>query len=80
MTKRIQGSLTAICAQSGCFKIIREGSWNFTSGLCVEHQPKPAPVPERTDLRRVTVHLTPGCSTLPATHHVTLPRFPWEAA
>lgn len=82
MTRRIQGSRTALCAHAGCRKTIREGSWNFASGLCVAHQPVVAVEarPEREGVRRVVVHLVPGCSSLAASHQVTLPAFPWEVA
>ena len=82
MRTRIQGSRTALCAHPGCRKTIREGSWNFASGQCVAHQPvvEAAPRPERKGVRKVTVHLVPGCSSLASSHQVTLPAFPWEVA
>ena len=82
MRNRIQGSRTAPCAHPGCRKTIREGSWNFASGLCVAHQPAGvAPARrERKGVRRVTVYLVPGCSTLASTREVSLPAFPWEVA
>lgn len=82
MRKRIQGSRTALCAHPGCRKTIREGSWNFASGLCVAHQPvvEAKARPEREGVRKVTVQLVPGCSTLAASREVTLPAFPWAVA
>jgi hypothetical protein len=82
MRKRIQGSRTAPCAHPGCRKTIREGSWNFASGLCVAHQPVVEdPVkPPREGVRKVTVQLMPTCSSLASAREVTLPALPWEAA
>lgn len=82
MRNRIQGNLTAPCGHPGCRKTIREGSWNFSSGFCVQHQPvvEIEAKPQRKGVRRVTVHLVPGCSSLASTREVTLPAFPWEAA
>lgn len=82
MRTRIQGKRTALCGHPGCRKTIREGSGNFATGFCTAHQPvvTPVPKPERKGVRRVTVHLVPGCSSLAASHQVTLPVFPWEAA
>lgn len=82
MRVRVQGKRTALCGHPGCRKTLREGSWNFATGFCVPHQPveRIEARPERKGVRKVTVRLTPGCSTLPASHQVTLPAFPWEAA
>ena len=82
MRKRIQGSRTAPCAHPDCRKTIREGSWNFPSGLCVAHQPVPEPVvPQvRAGVRKVIVHLVPCCSTLASTREVSLPALPWVGA
>ncbi len=82
MRNRIQGKRTALCGHACCSKTIREGSWNFASGLCVAHQPvvEAAPKPERKGVRKVTVQLTPGCSSLASAHQVSLPAFPWETA
>lgn len=82
MRTRVQGKRTARCGHAGCSKTIREGSRNFATGFCTAHQPveQAAPKPERPGLRRVTIHLVPGCSSLASAHQVTLPAFPWEAA
>jgi len=82
MRKRIQGKRTALCGHQGCRKTIREGSWNFASGFCTAHQ-RVAQIearPERKGVRKVIVQSVPGCSSLAASHQVTLPAFPWEAA
>lgn len=80
MTGRNQGKRTARCGHPGCCKTIREGSWNFPTGLCTAHQPvADAPVRVvRPGLRKVTVALMPVCSTMAASREITLPAFPWE--
>jgi hypothetical protein len=81
MKCRIQGKHTALCSHPGCAKTIREESWNFTTGFCTAHQPVAAikAKPQRVALRKVTVHLTPTCSSLASRHVVTMPAYPWEA-
>ncbi len=74
---RRQGNLTAPCAHQGCKKTLREGTWNFATGFCLDHQPKPAPKPERQGVRAALVHLVPGCSTLAAHRLVSVSREPW---
>ena len=76
---RIQGKLTARCAHPGCCTTIREGTWNFSTGLCTRHQPaEPEAVrPGREKVRVALVHLVPGCSSLASCSLVSLPREPW---
>lgn len=76
-TYRKQGRSTAPCSHAGCKKTIREGTWNFPTGFCLDHQPKPKPKPERPNVRIAMAHLVPGCSTLSASHPVSLSREPW---
>lgn len=80
MRVRKQGNKMVPCSHPGCAKTLREGTWTYPTGLCLNHQPKVDPKSQREGVRRVTVHLTPGCSTLSAAHQVTLPAFPWEVA
>lgn len=51
---RAQGKTVSPCAHPGCRKTIREGTWNFPTGFCLDHQPvKEAPA--RENVRRVRV-------------------------
>lgn len=74
---RIQGRHTAPCAHPGCTKTIREGTWNWPTGLCLQHQPQPEPPPPDLRKRTLFVQMVPGCSTLPASRPVSVPREPW---
>lgn len=76
MSRPKLGRNTALCAHAGCRKTLREGTWNWPTGLCVEHQPKPE-VKVDTRKRIVMAHLVPGSSTLAASHPVSVPREPW---
>lgn len=74
---RKQGRHTALCAHPGCKKTIREGTWNWPTGLCMDHQPQPEPPPPDPRKRTALVHLIPGCSSLSSHHTVSVPREPW---
>jgi hypothetical protein len=75
--KRIQGAYTALCAHDGCRKTIRSGSWNWSTGRCSEHQPKPEPKPQREGVRVAEVLLSPTCSSLAITRPVSVAKEPW---
>jgi hypothetical protein len=75
--KRIQGKYTALCGHDGCRKTIRSGTWNWPTGLCVEHQPAPEPRPKRDGVRQVAVLLSPTCSSLAITRPVSVAKEPW---
>jgi hypothetical protein len=65
------------CAHPGCGKTLKEGTWTFSTGCCLVHQPTPEPKPQRQDVRIAVVHLVPGCSTLAASRSVSVRREPW---
>jgi hypothetical protein len=75
--KRIQGKYTALCGHDGCRKTIRSGTWNWPTGLCVEHQPAPEPRPQREGVRVAEVLLSPTCSSLAITRPVSVAKEPW---
>lgn len=72
-----QGRYSHRCNHPGCKKTIREGTSNWPTGLCMEHQPKPMPQPVDMRKRPVIVHRIPGCSTLPSASVVNVPKEPW---
>lgn len=76
---RKQGNKTARCAHPGCCVTIREGTWTFPTGFCMDHQPvaEDAAKPVREGVRVAVVHLVPGCSSLAAERLVSLAKEPW---
>lgn len=82
MRHRVQGNRTALCAHPGCRKTIREGSWNFASGLCIVHQPEQQAAAKREGrpVRVVMVPYPTSNSGVALRMPVSLPAFPWEVA
>lgn len=77
MRHRIQGKTTQRCGHPDCSRTIREGTWNFPTGFCINHQPEPPAKPQREGVRVAVVQLVPGCSTLASERMVSLPKEPW---